>query len=245
MKENTLILREQTQLTNTVFKMKLTGLTESLKPGQFVDLRLPELYLRRPISVCDAHDDELTLIYKVVGKGTKVMSTMQEGTSFPSLVNLGNGYDLSKSGDSPLLAGGGVGVPPLYYLAKELLAQGKKVQVILGFNTKDEIFFEQEFINLGCTVYVTTADGSYGIKGFVTDALKQIPSYTYVYACGPMVMLQALDRAITSDAEYSFEERMGCGFGACMGCSKKTKTGYKRVCKDGPVFAKEEIIWED
>ncbi len=245
MKENTLILREQTQLTSTVFKMKLTGLTESLKPGQFVDLRLPELYLRRPISVCDAHDDELTLIYKVVGKGTKVMSSMQEGTSFPSLVNLGNGYDLSKSGDSPLLAGGGVGVPPLYYLAKELLAQGKRVQVILGFNTKDEIFFEQEFIELGCTVYVTTADGSYGIKGFVTDALKQIPSYTYVYACGPMVMLQALDKVITSDAEYSFEERMGCGFGACMGCSKKTKTGYKRVCKDGPVFAKEEIVWED
>lgn len=245
MKENTLILREQTQLTNTVFKMKLTGLTESLKPGQFVDLRLPELYLRRPISVCDALDDELTLIYKVVGKGTKLMSTMQEGTSFPSLVNLGNGYDLSKSGNAPLLVGGGVGVPPLYYLAKKLLAQGKKVQVILGFNTKDEIFFEQEFINLGCTVYVTTADGSYGIKGFVTDALQQISSYTYVYACGPMVMLKALDRVITSDAEYSFEERMGCGFGACMGCSKKTKTGYKRVCKDGPVFAREEIVWED
>ena len=245
MKENILTLSEQISLTSNVYLMKLKGLTETLRPGQFVDLRLNDLFLRRPISVCNVEKDELTLIYKVVGKGTKQMSTLPVGTKLNVLVDLGNGYDLDSSKEMPLLVGGGVGVPPLYFLAKKLREQGKTVKVILGFNTKEEIFYEEEFKKLGCEVCVTTADGSYGIKGFVTNALEEVKEYSYVYACGPLVMLKALDIQIKTNGEYSFEERMGCGFGACMGCSKKTTNGYKRVCKDGPVFKKEEILWED
>ncbi|MBQ0110812.1 MAG: dihydroorotate dehydrogenase electron transfer subunit, partial [Oscillospiraceae bacterium] len=156
---------------------------------------------------------------------------------------LGNGYDLQKSGNAPLLIGGGVGVPPLYKLCKELIASGKKVSVILGFNTKDEVFYEKEFIDLGAEVTVTTVDGSYGVKGFVTNALPQ--DYSYFYTCGPEPMLRAVYKTAKSGGQFSFEERMGCGFGACMGCSCKTLTGFKRICKDGPVLYKEEILWED
>ena len=224
--------------------MILSGDTSGIKnPGEFVNIRLNGFYLRRPISVCDVEGDKLTLIYKVVGKGTGAMSKMPEGTELLILTGLGNGYDLTPAGDFPLLVGGGVGVPPMYLLAKRLLAQGKKVSVVLGFNTEDEVFYEDEFKALGCDVTVATVDGSHGIKGFVTDALPN--GYSYFYTCGPMPMFRALNKAVRTSGQFSFEERMGCGFGACMGCSCKTLTGYKRICKDGPVLKREEILWAD
>ena len=243
MKQGFFEIRENIPLTENVFKMTLEGDCSAITaPGQFVNIKLDGLYLRRPISVCDAEDGRLTLIYKVVGKGTEKMSLMKAGT-LDILSGLGNGYDLEKSGCSPLLIGGGVGVPPLYLLAKELIKQGKKATAILGFNTKSEIFYEEEFRALGCEVKVATADGSYGIKGFVTDALGGI-SYTHVYTCGPEPMLRAVYKSISTSGQFSFEERMGCGFGACMGCTCKTVAGYKRICRDGPVLFKEEINFD-
>ena len=243
MKQSIFEITENKPLTKSVFLMRLAGDTSDITaPGQFVNLKLDGFFLRRPISVCDSEDGVLTLIYKVVGCGTEHMSKMQIGGKIDILTGLGNGYNTSVSGDSPLLVGGGVGVPPLYKLAKELTAAGKTVTVILGFNTKDEIFWENEFKALGANVIVATVDGSYGVKGFVTDAMKGL-SYTYFYSCGPEPMLKALYRAAESDGELSFEERMGCGFGACMGCSCKTVTGNKRICKEGPVLKKEDIIW--
>lgn len=244
MKQLKFKITENLALTENVFKMKLAGDTEGIACGQFVNILLDGLYLRRPISVCDCVDGELTIIYKVVGKGTEKMATLPLGEELDILTQLGNGYDAEKSGDKPLLVGGGVGVPPLYLLAKKLIGEGKKVTVILGFNTKSEIFYEQEFKDLGATVLVATADGSYGVKGFVTDAMDGI-LYTYVYSCGPEPMLKALYKKCETSGQFSFEERMGCGFGACMGCSCKTITGYKRICKDGPVLEKEEILWEN
>ena len=243
--ENVLLtVRENLPLTNSVYKMKLSGNLGSVTaPGQFVNFRLDGLYLRRPISVCDCEDGILTVIYKVVGKGTALMAGMKEGNVIDTLTGLGNGYDITLSGSHPLLIGGGVGVPPLYMLAKKLISAGKEVEVILGFNTAEEVFLENEFKELGCKVSVTTADGSYGIKGFVTGAIKS--GYTHFYTCGPEPMLTAVYKACETDGQFSFEERMGCGFGACMGCSCKTITGYKRICKDGPVMKKGEILWED
>ncbi len=237
------IVSNQT-LTENVYKMVLSGDTSHITaPGQFVNIQLSGLYLRRPISVCDVAGDKLTIIYKAVGKGTRQMAGMQEG-DLDILTGLGNGYDLSRSGEHPVLLGGGVGVPPMYLLAKRLMAQGKKVQVILGFNTKSEVFYEEEFKKLGCDVAVTTVDGSYGEKGFVTDVLRDM-DYSYFYTCGPEPMLKAVYKTSKTSGEFSFEKRMGCGFGACMGCSCKTITGYKRICKEGPVMQKEEILWED
>ena len=234
-----------TPLTDTVFKMVLEGDVSDIKnSGEFINIKLEGKYLRRPISVCDVDATTVTIIYKVVGAGTEQMAKMPVGTELDVLVGLGNGYDLSLAGDTPLLLGGGVGVPPLYNLAKRLIAMGKKVTVVLGFNTKDEIFYEQEFKYLGANTFVTTADGTYGIKGFVTDAMKDI-NYSYFYTCGPEPMLKAIYKASVTSGQMSFEERMGCGFGACMGCSCKTLTGYKRICKEGPVMKKEEILWED
>ena len=243
MKQLIFDIKENIALTESVYKMTLLGDTTGIKCGQFVNILLDGLYLRRPISVCDSTSGILTIIYKVVGKGTEQMSKMKDG-KLDILTELGNGYDTEKAGDKPLLLGGGVGVPPLYMLCKKLIAEGKKVSVVLGFNTKDEIFYEDEFKKLGAEVYVTTADGSYGIKGFVTDAMKDI-DYTYIYTCGPEPMLKAIYKASNTSGQFSFEERMGCGFGACMGCSCKTVTGYKRICKDGPVLYKEEILWEN
>ncbi len=244
MKQSIFEIIENKPLTANVYKMRLAGdTTEITAPGQFVNIQLEGLYLRRPISVCDVENDVLTLVYKVVGKGTEKMSKMGIGEKLDVLTGLGNGYDLSKSGDTPLLLGGGVGVPPLYMLAKKLIGEGKKVSVILGFNTKDEIFYENEFKALGANVTVATADGSYGVKGFVTNAMEGI-GYSYFFTCGPEPMLKAIFSASETSGQFSFEERMGCGFGACMGCSCKTVTGYKRICKEGPVLTKEEILWE-
>ncbi len=244
MKQGLFEIIENKPLTSNVYKMLLKGDTSAITAsGQFVNIQLDGLYLRRPISVCDVQGDVLTIIYKVVGKGTEQMSRMTGGT-LDVLSGLGNGYDTTLSGEHPVLLGGGVGVPPLYYLAKKLIAEGKKVSVVLGFNTKDEIFCEEDFKALGANVTVTTVDGSYGVKGFVTDALKEI-DYTYFYTCGPEPMLKAVWKNTVTSGQMSFEERMGCGFGACMGCSCKTLTGYKRICKDGPVMYKEEIAWEN
>ena len=244
MKQGIFTIEENTALTASVYRMTLLGDTSDITNcGQFVNVLLDGFYLRRPISVCDRVEGKLTLVYKVVGKGTEKMSRMQAGEKMDILTGLGNGYDLAPAGEKPLLLGGGVGGPPMYLLAKDLIAAGKQVSVILGFNTKDEIFYEDEFRALGADVKVTTVDGSYGIKGFVTDAMKTI-DYTYFYTCGPEPMLKAVWSASETSGQFSFEERMGCGFGACMGCSCKTLTGNKRICKEGPVLRKEEILWQ-
>ena len=245
MKQGIFEITENTALTQSVFKMVLKGDVSAITaPGQFVNIQLNGLFLRRPISVCDLGTDAFTIICKAVGKGTEQMSHMQVGETLDVLTGLGNGYDLSVSGSNPVLLGGGVGVPPMYLLAKRLIAQGKTVKVILGFNTKEEIFYEEAFKALGADVTVTTVDGSYGTKGFVTDVLKEL-DYSYFYTCGPEPMLKAVYKTSTTSGQMSFEKRMGCGFGACMGCSCKTITGYKRICKEGPVMRKEEILWED
>ena len=243
MKQSIFEILSNEALTRDVFKMVLGGDTTAITAsGQFVNIQLDGLFLRRPISVCDYDAETLTIVYKVVGKGTEAMSAMAPGTRLDILTGLGNGYDLTLSGSKPVLLGGGVGVPPMYNLAKKLIAEGKEVKVILGFNTASEIFYEEEFKALGCDVTVTTVDGSYGVKGFVTTALEGM-DYSYFYTCGPEPMLKAVYKASKTSGQMSFEERMGCGFGACMGCSCKTLTGYKRICKEGPVMKKEEILW--
>ena len=242
MKQGIFTIRSNEALTDVVYKMVLEGDTSAITNcGQFVDLRLPEKSLRRPISVCDYDAQTLTLIYKVVGSGTEIMATLPVGTKLDVLTGLGNGYDTSLSGDRPVLVGGGVGVPPMYNLCKKLIAQGKKPQVVLGFNVASEIFLAEDFKALGAEVYIATADGSVGTKGFVTDVIKNL-TYSYFYSCGPMPMFKAMETVMQTPGQYSFEERMGCGFGACMGCTIQTKSGYKRVCKDGPVFFREEVF---
>ncbi len=244
MKQSLFTVLTNENIADKVYKITLSGdISDITATGQFVNIKLDGFFLRRPISVCEASDGLLTLIYKVVGKGTEYMSTLTEGAVLDILTGLGNGYNTDPSGDRPLLVGGGVGVPPMYGLAKLLRGMGKEVSVILGFNTKTDVFYEEEFKALGCKVLVTTADGSYGRKGFVTDAVSDVGEYTYFYTCGPEPMLKALYGATDTSGQFSFEERMGCGFGACMGCSCKTKYGNKRICKDGPVLTKEEIIW--
>ena len=243
MKQSIFTIIENRPIAASVYKMTLRGDTGAITAsGQFVNLKLDGEFLRRPISVCDVEGDVLTLIYKVVGEGTEKMSRYAAGKEIDLLSGLGNGYDTAKSGDAPLLLGGGVGVPPMYLLCRKLVAEGKKPTVILGFNSKPDVFYEDEFRALGVKVLVTTADGSYGMKGFVTDAMKGV-DYTHFYTCGPEPMLKAIHAASVTDGQLSFEERMGCGFGACMGCSCKTLTGYKRICKEGPVMAKGEILW--
>ncbi len=242
MKQTSYIILENKPLTINVFRMMLRGDTSPIiAPGQFINIQLDGLYLRRPISVCDVEGDRLTIIYKVVGRGTERLSRMAPGAALDCFSGLGNGYGLTCAGENPVLVGGGVGVPPLYLLAKKLLEQGKRVTVCLGFNTAEEIFYSDEFKALGCEVRVSTVDGSYGAKGFVTAVLPDKPSY--YYACGPEPMLKAVFGALDCSGQLSFEARMGCGFGACMGCTCETLTGYKRICKDGPVMRKEELLW--
>ena len=241
MKQLTFEIKSNEQIAKNVYRMQLGGDTAGILPGQFVNIRVQGQFLRRPISVCNITDGMLTIIYKVVGVGTEAMSHLPVGTQLDVLTVLGNGYDLTKAGDAPLLVGGGVGVPPMYMLARQLREAGKRVRVILGFNTKDEVFYEEEFRALGCDVTVTTVDGSYGVKGFVTNALDGQQSY--YYTCGPLPMIKALLQAAGTNGEVSMEERMGCGFGACMGCTIQTTKGPKRVCKEGPVFPAEELIF--
>ncbi len=244
MKDSIFKILDNKMIAKNTYEMKLSGdVSDITASGQFVNIKLDGFYLRRPISVCDVEGNVLTLIYKVVGKGTEKMAQMTEGEELLVLTGLGNGYDLALSGDAPLLVGGGAGVPPMYLLCRKLVAMGKNVTVILGFGSRDEVFYEEKFAALGARVLVTTVDGSYGIKGFVTDALTDV-EYTHFYTCGPEPMLKALYKATVTGGSFSFEERMGCGFGACMGCSCKTVTGYKRICKEGPVLQKEEILWE-
>ncbi|MGN0548045.1 MAG: dihydroorotate dehydrogenase electron transfer subunit [Acutalibacteraceae bacterium] len=236
-------ITENKLIAERTYYMTLEGDTSAITaPGQFVNIKLDGFYLRRPISVCDCEDGKLTIIYKVVGNGTEKMSELSAGEELDILCGLGNGYDTSKSGGSPVLIGGGVGVPPMYMLCKKLISEGKNVSVILGFNSEKEIFGVEEFEATGAKVYVATVDGSVGTKGFVTDVLKDI-DYSYFYTCGPMSMFKAIEGIAKTSGQYSFEERMGCGFGACMGCSCKTKYGNKRICKDGPVLEREEIVW--
>ena len=243
MKQEIFEILSNENIAKDVFLMKLKGNTDEIgATGQFVNIKIEGSFLRRPISVCDWDNATLTLIYKVVGEGTKKMKDYTAGTKLDILTGLGNGYDTSFSGNTPLLLGGGVGVPPLYALCKKLIAEGKQPTVILGFNSKCDVFYEEEFKKLGARVIVATADGTYGIKGFVTDAMKDV-SYSYFYTCGPEPMLKAVFKVTSTSGQFSFEERMGCGFGACMGCSCKTVTGYKRICKEGPVLKKEEILW--
>ena len=244
MKQTTLTVTENTRLADGIYRLRLAGDTSAITaPGQFVNLKLSGFFLRRPISVCDWSDGELTLIYKVLGHGTEAMTGMAPGTELDVLTGLGNGYDVSRSGEHPLLVGGGVGIPPLYGLAKRLTAQGKRVTAVLGFNCAAEQFLVEDFRALGVKVIVLTADGSAGVRGLVTDGMALAQGYSYLYTCGPEAMLRAVyDRCATS-GQFSFEERMGCGFGACMGCSCQTKYGNKRICTDGPVLVKEEIIW--
>ena len=243
MKTVIFVLLTNRKIAKNTYEWTLGGdVSDITAPGQFVNIQLDGFYLRRPISVCDAENGKLTLIFKAVGEGTEKMAKLLPGAKLDILSGLGNGYDTEKSGDTPLLLGGGAGVPPMYKLAKKLIAEGKKPTVILGFGSKDEIFYKEEFEAIGAKVIVATADGSYGVRGFVTDAMTAV-DYSYFYTCGPEPMLKAIyDKSETSGA-FSFEERMGCGFGACMGCSCKTKYGNKRICRDGPVLVKEEIIW--
>lgn len=234
---------ENVVIARDVYKMKLMGDTSPINaPGQFVNIKLDGFYLRRPISICDYDAEYITIIYKVVGKGTEEMSKIREGATLDLLVGLGNGFDTSKSGNSPLLIGGGMGVAPMYNLCRKLVEEGKKPIVVNGFNSAEDVYLESEFRALGAEVYITTVDGTCGAKGFVTDVAANL-DYTYFYTCGPMPMFKAVESIAKTTGQYSFEERMGCGFGACMGCSCKTKYGNKRICKDGPILVREEIIW--
>ena len=245
MKQGIFRITSNEKIARDIFKMTLAGDTSAITaPGQFVNIKLDGFFLRRPISVCDCVGDNLTLIYKTVGHGTEQMSRVAAGDELDLLTGLGNGYDTKISGGSPLLVGGGVGVPPMYMLCKKLISEGKRVTVVLGFNSKDDVFSEDEFRALGADVHIATADGTYGTKGFVTDVIKNL-QYTFFYTCGPEPMFRAMHKMMKTPGQYSFEERMGCGFGACMGCSCKTLTGNKRICKEGPVMESEEIIWAD
>ena len=243
MEQTLLRIEENRPLTRDILKIRLTGDVSGVeRPGQFVNMKLEGLFLRRPISVFDREEDAITLIYRTVGVGTRRLSEMKAGETLDVLTGLGNGYDLTRAGDRPLLLGGGAGVPPLYWLARVLREQGKRVTAVLGFNSAEDVFAEEDFRKLGCETTVTTADGSHGVRGFVTDAMPE--EYSYFYACGPEPMMRAVDRIAKTDGEFSLEERMGCGFGACMGCSCRTRDGMKRICREGPVLRRGEILWE-
>lgn len=243
MKKERLTLLKNVALTREVYELKLAGDGNAFSaPGQFLNLSLEGFFLRRPISICDWDSQSLTLLYKTLGQGTERLSLMQKGESLEALTGLGNGFSLDQSGDKPLLVGGGIGIAPLYKLCRELLKRGAKPTVILGFNRKEEAFYLKEFRDLAQTL-VVTLDGSLGQKGFVSDAMSGL-SYSYFYTCGPMPMLKAVYKASGEVlGQFSLEERMGCGFGACMGCSIQTLSGAKRVCREGPVFLKEDLPW--
>ncbi len=244
MKQGIFIVAENRPLTGKVSRLVLKGDASAIeRPGQFVQLRLDGLYLRRPLSVCDRDEDSFTVLFETVGKGTEKLRDIEPGAKLDVLTGLGNGFDLNACGDAPLLIGGGTGVSPLYWLAKELVRQGKRPTALLGFNTAEEVFYEDEFHALGMETIVTTVDGSRGMKGFVTDAMGR--EHTDFFTCGPEAMMRTVCACSDKPGQLSFDKRMGCGFGACMGCTVKTKNGLKRICKDGPVLNREEVLWED
>ena len=244
MKQGFYTILENKNIAPDTYRMVLAGDTSAITaPGQFLNIKLEGHFLRRPISISDWDDKTVTIIYKILGRGTEEMTELPAGAELDILMGLGNGFSTEKSGERPLVIGGGVGIPPMYNLTKKLLAEGKKPVVILGFNRKEDMFYVEEFNALGAEVIVATADGSFGVSGFVTDGVKTVSGYTYFFTCGPLPMLEALDKVVETSGQYSFEERMGCGFGACMGCTCKTKYGHKRICKDGPVLEREEVVW--
>lgn len=230
-------------IAKDVYRMRLLGDTSEIwAPGQFVNIKIDGCFLRRPISVCSYKEGQLTLIYKAIGEGTKKMASMGANETLDLLVGLGNGFDTDPApGKKVVLIGGGVGLPPLYGLAESLIAEGNQdITCVMGFRSKDDVFYQKEFEDLGVKVLVATEDGSIGTKGFVTTILQNL-DYDYYYACGPMPMLRAI-HPLGKSGQLSFEERMGCGFGACMGCTCQTLTGGKRVCVEGPVFPSEEVL---
>ena len=244
MKQGIFTVAENKPLTAKVSRLVLKGDVSAIeRPGQFVQLRLDGLYLRRPFSVCGRDEDSFTVLFETVGKGTEKLRTLECHSRLDVLTGLGNGFDLDACGEAPLLIGGGTGLSPLYWLAKELLKKGRHPTVLLGFNTASDVFYENEFRTLGLETVVTTVDGSYGVKGFVTDAMDR--EHTGFYTCGPEAMMKAVCACTDKPGQLSFDKRMGCGFGACMGCTVKTKNGLKRICKDGPVLDREEVLWED
>lgn len=244
MKQGIFTVVENKPLTGKVSRLVLKGDVSTIeRPGQFAQLRLAGLYLRRPFSVCDRTKDNFTILFETVGKGTRQLRSIEPGAKLDVLTGLGNGFDLNACGDAPLLIGGGTGVSPLYWLAKELLKEGRRPTALLGFNTEADMFYADEFGALGMETIVTTVDGSYGVKGYVTDAMER--TYSGFFTCGPEAMMKAVCSVTDKPGQLSFDKRMGCGFGACMGCTVKTKNGLKRICKDGPVLSSEEVIWED
>ncbi len=244
MKQGLYTILENKNIAPDTWRMVLEGDTSAITaPGQFLNIKLEGHFLRRPISISDWDETSVTIIYKILGMGTEEMTHLPAGAVLDILMGLGNGFSTDKSGERPLVIGGGVGIPPMFNLTKKLLAEGKKPVVILGFNRKEDMFYTEEFEALGAEVIVATADGNFGVPGFVTDAVKTVSGYTYFFTCGPLPMLEALDKVVETSGQYSFEERMGCGFGACMGCTCKTKYGHKRICKDGPVLEREEVVW--
>ncbi|MGN0201631.1 MAG: dihydroorotate dehydrogenase electron transfer subunit [Candidatus Cryptobacteroides sp.] len=244
MERLTLTVLDNRQTASGIFEMRLGGCSAACRAGQFVNLEVDGFFLRRPISVCDWEDGVLTLAYRVVGEGTAAMAAMAPGTRIDTLAALGNGFDTGVPCREALLAGGGIGLAPLYKLTRELVGKGVGVTVVAGFRTASEIFREEAFVKAGARFIVATEDGSRGVRGFVTDALREEGlSYDYIFSCGPLPMMKALCAATTAPAQMSLEERMGCGFGICMGCTCRTSSGAKRICKEGPVFKREEIIW--
>lgn len=245
MRETTFTLDRVRQLNGDTYELSLSGDASAVTaPGQFVNLELPGYFLRRPISICDWTASSLRLLVKEAGKGTRELVRLTPGTALRVLTGLGNGFAMDLAGSSPVLAGGGIGAAPLYGLARRLLEQGKAPTVALGFRSKADAYYLEEFAALGCPVAVATEDGSLGAKGFVTDCIAALPGCDYVCACGPLPMLKAVHgMPQLKGGQFSFEARMGCGFGACMGCTVPTAGGYKRVCKDGPILFQEEIVW--
>lgn len=243
MKQTTLMVYKNNPIIAGVYKLVLSGNVSAIqRPGQFIELAVPGHFLRRPFSVCDWDRDSVTVVYRVIGEGTKCLAAMMPGEGLDALTGLGNGFDTSVSGNRPLLVAGGSGVPMMLCLAKKLLSEGKAVTAILGYRTASDIFLADDIRYLGVDVRLTTEDGSAGVRGMVTDAMADL-DYTYFYTCGPEAMFRAVNAAAKTSGQFSLEARMGCGYGACMGCTIETKNGPKRVCKDGPVFMREDLLW--
>ena len=245
MEKRNYTIAANTPVAPAVYRLELTSDgVPGLRAGQFVEVAVPGKYLRRPLSVSLSEPGRLTLLYKVVGGGTAALAAMEPGAELELLTGLGNGFDIEACREKALLIGGGIGVAPLHQLCRDLRAAGKQVTAILGFNTASELILRDELEALGATVHVATMDGSAGIRGLVTDALRQVrPDFDYYYVCGPMPMMRALYPLLPEAGEFSLEERMGCGTGLCFGCTIATIDGPKRICHDGPVFKKNMLPW--